>query len=177
MKILVYASLTIALAACNGSGDGGSGQGAAPNDALLQAAVRAKLATVDVDSATAVNVEVSKGVVLLSGDAHSQLERLEYSHAARSVAGVRDVDDKLVVNPRMQGLRQQSSDATLAARVSTAIAAQAGINVFHIRTSAHDGIVTLQGTVPSSSIEQTIADTARGVSGVKRVDNRIVVAR
>jgi len=172
VRVLVCVTIAIALTACSGGE-----QSSSASDAYLATAVRANLATVDVDSATAVNVEASNGVVTLTGAAHTELERLEYSHAARSIAGVRSVDDRLLVNPHMQGLRQQSGDATLAARVSTAIAAQAGINVFNVRIAAQNGVVTLEGTVPSQSIEQTIVETARGISGVRRVNSAIVVAR
>lgn len=66
-----------------------------------------------------------------------------------------------------------TADTQLKVRVAAAIAAQAGVNVFHVSTDVKDGVVTLRGKVPNASIEQTIVKTAAGVSGVKRVVNRL----
>ena len=68
-----------------------------------------------------------------------------------------------------------TSDTRLKVQVVAAITAQAGVNVLHVSTDVHGGIVTLSGTVPSASIEQTIVKAAAGVSGVKRVVNRLRV--
>lgn len=169
MRILVACLLFAAVVACSG------GQKNAGNDAYVTVSVKAKLAGVDVDSADAVGVSATDGTVTLAGKAHSQDERQAYVAAARSVDGVRSVDDRLVIDPNERGVREQSADVTLAAKVSAAIAGEAGINVFHVKVAAHDGVVSLDGTVPSDSIARTILDTARSVDGVERVDSRITV--
>jgi hyperosmotically inducible protein len=171
MKLVVAALALAVLASCAG------GQKNATNDALIGAGVKAKLAGVDADSATAVDVSVTGGRVVLAGQARNDGERQAYVRAARSVSGVSSVEDRLTVNPHLRGVREQSNDALLAARVAAAIAGQAGVNVFKVKTTARDGVVTLTGTVPSSSIARTILDTARGVSGVKRVVDRVAIHR
>lgn len=173
MRIVVAFSLFAAFAACSG-GQQRNAQNAG-NDAYATVAVKAKLAGVDVDSADAVGVAASGGTITLTGKAHSDAERQAYVAAARSVDGVQNVDDRLVVDPNERGVREQSADVTLAGKVSAAIAGQAGINVFHIKVAARDGVVALDGAVPSASIARTIVDTARGVDGVKRVESRIAV--
>lgn len=147
------------------------------NDAYLTAAVGAKVATVDVDAVTQVHVAVSHGVVTLSGQAHSTQERLRYENAAKSVNGVTRVLDRLKVNPHAEGLRGQASDAALAARISAAIAGQAGVNAFHVQPAVHRGNVTLRGTASSQSVHRTILETVRRVPGVKSVTDRIAVPR
>lgn len=148
-------------------------QKAVHSDAYVAVTVKAKLATVDVDSTTAVHVSASNGAVTLTGEARTPAERLAYVQAARSVDGVTSVTDRLSVNPRLQGLREQGADATLEARVTAAIAAQAGLNVFHISVTARNGVVTLSGTVPQASIARTVRDSASGVSGVRRLIDHI----
>jgi osmotically-inducible protein OsmY len=68
-----------------------------------------------------------------------------------------------------------ANDAGLKVRVTAAMAAQAGANVFHIGTDVHAGVVTLTGTVPTHEVEVTVVRAAGGVPGVKRVDNRITI--
>lgn len=167
MRTLVALLLFAALAACSG-GQQRSAANAA-NDTYVTAAVKAKLAGVDVDSADAVGVSAAGGTITLTGKAHSDAEGQAYVAAARSVDGVHNVDDRLVIDPQEHGVREQSADVGLAAKVSAAIAGQAGINVFHVKVIARDGVVSIEGTVPSQSIARTIVDTARGVDGVKRV--------
>ena len=164
MKRVVAAAALLLLGSCSGGAQKNAG-----NDAVIAVGVKANLAGVDVDSATAVDVAVSNGVVTLTGQARDARERIAYTNAARSVDGVTSVVDRLNVNPRLRGLREQTTDAALAARVAAAIAAQAGVNVFTIKTTAHDGVVTLDGSVPTPAIEKTVLDTARGVPGVRRV--------
>lgn len=168
MRTLVVLLLFAAVVACSGARHTG-------NDAYVTVDVKAKLAGVDVDSANAVSVSATDGTVILTGRARSESERQAYLAAARSVDGVKAVDDRLAIDPSLQGIREQSSDAALAAKVSAAIAGQAGVNVFKINVGAHDGTVSLDGTVPSDSIERTIVDTARSVDGVKRVLSRLRV--
>ncbi len=71
--------------------------------------------------------------------------------------------------------RKQSLDAALDVRVSAAIAAQAGVNTFHVAPLSHNGVVTLTGTAPSQEIDRVIVHTVRGVPGVKGVVDRISV--
>ena len=144
-------------------------------DAYLTTAVSTKLAAVDVDASTAVHVSVDHGIVTLSGQAHSLEQREQYEAAAKSVNGVRGIQNKLTVNTALRGVRAHVSDAALTARVSAAIAAQAGANVFHVTPSASDGIVTLSGSVPARSIHDTIVQTVQNVQGVRTVVDHIMI--
>lgn len=146
-------------------------------DSYLYAAVRAKLVGVDADSATNVHVSVDRGVVTLTGQAHTSTERSRYVLAAASISGVKHVRDLLGVNPHLRGIGDQTRDAALAVRVSAAIAGQAGTNVFHVSPEVRNGIVTLRGTVPTLAVERTVVRTTQGVPGVRRVVNDLVIRR
>ncbi len=70
---------------------------------------------------------------------------------------------------------KDATDAALAVRVSAALAAETGVNAFHVKSSANDGVVTLTGTAPNPTIDRTILATVRAVPGVKRIVNQITV--
>ena len=74
-------------------------------------------------------------------------------------------------------VKQGVSDAALTAAVEGAIAAQSGVNVFHIGSTAHDGVVTLKGTVPSEAVRSTVLTTVRGVRGVTSIVDQLVVRK
>jgi len=91
----------------------------APHDgwvAELAVAVKAKMATIDVDSAAAVHVDVTNGSVALSGGVRSQPVRKQFEDAARSVGGVRALVDRTIVNPKLRSVRESLSDAALLAK-------------------------------------------------------------
>jgi translation elongation factor EF-1beta len=68
-------------------------------DAALEAQVKAKLAT-DVGAATvtAIEVNVTNGVVTLAGPVHNEDEKQRAEAAARSIEGVTGVNNNLQVN-------------------------------------------------------------------------------
>lgn len=145
-------------------------------DGLVTAGVKAKLFSIDIDSAKAVRVSVNNGRVTLDGQARSEKLRGAYEDAARSVSGVTGVVDRTSINPKMESTRQSAGDAALSARVSTALAAQTGVNVFSVRTSSRNGVVTLTGTVHSQSVKSAMLETARRVNDVRTVVDRLGVA-
>lgn len=144
-------------------------------DALIAAGVSARLAAIDVDAATSVHTAVHDGTVTLSGQARSLRERATYERAARSIDGVTRVVDNVRVNPHMRGAREAVTDAVLQTKVAAAIAAQTGVNVFHIKTSAHSGVVTLAGSVATRAIKETVLAAAQRTNGVTRVIDDIAV--
>lgn len=176
MRKLGVVLLVVALAQCSASA-GGAGRraGSIVHDAYLIAAARAKLVGVDPDSATHVGVSLNHGLMTLRGAAKSMAERAQYVAAVASISGVRGVRDDMTVDPHIRGISEQTKDAVLEIRVSAAIASQAGTNVFHVSTSAHNGFITLRGTVPSALEKRIVARTARSVSGVRGVADDLTI--
>lgn len=172
MRILVSLAIVASLAACTGAQ-----QKAAFDNTVVAGTVKAKLIAISADATTSVKVTAANGAVTLTGQARSQLEKMKYAAAARSVDGVTSVRNDVSVNPHLKGLREQAGDAALTARVTAAIGGQAGINVFNLRISTQSGVVTISGRVRSSSIEHTVVETARGVPGVKQVVAHLTVGR
>jgi osmotically-inducible protein OsmY len=69
-----------------------------------------------------------------------------------------------------------TSDAALTARVKTAIASATGLgNATNINVNSYRGVVQLNGFVESQDKIQRAADVARGVDGVRSVENNLRV--
>lgn len=71
-----------------------------PTDASLTAAVKAKLAADSTLSGLKINVDTLDGVITLSGDVKSQTQKDTVVRFARDTAGVREVNDRLVITNR-----------------------------------------------------------------------------
>lgn len=73
--------------------------GAYVDDAGITTAVKAKMAEDKSVSATSISVETLNGTVMLSGFAKSGTERSTAESLARTVKGVKDVKNQIVVRP------------------------------------------------------------------------------
>ena len=80
--------------------------------------------------------------------------------------------------PRTSGAAGMSSteDATITARVKTALLNDTQVNATRIDIVTTNGVVTMSGTVRSKAEEQRAIQLARQVSGVKDVKSTLQVA-
>ena|SRR5581483_1219100 len=105
------------------------------------------------------------GFILLAACTNQQAAQTQSNISAQTQKSVNEVSHAIQ--------NAHVDDAQLKVRVTAAIAAQTGVNVFHVTTDVKDGVVTLTGSVPSKPIEQTVVNAATGVGGVKRVVDRL----
>lgn len=147
------------------------------NDAVIVTQIKAKIAAVDTATLSLVNVDVNHGAVTLTGQVHSESERMKVDTAARSVSGITRFDDRIIVNPKAPTTEEITNDLALQAKVKTALTAQTGVNALKVQVSSHNGVVLLEGTVPTPAVHQVVLETARGVQGVRRVVDHVRLER
>jgi osmotically-inducible protein OsmY len=172
----------LVLCACGGGGDTDgpkSGPTLPPagafKDGLLYAAVKARLAAADIDSATRISVVVAGGVVTLRGVVKDAAARDNEVKLVRQMRGVKGVENELRVGRVGPSAVQTLRDAALVAEVESALAAQAGVNVTGVRVKVAAGTVTLAGDAPTGAIKSTLVAAARRTPGVRSVIDRITV--
>ncbi|HXW51992.1 MAG TPA: BON domain-containing protein [Candidatus Acidoferrales bacterium] len=175
IRSCILVMLVAALAACSPQQQERARSTA--NDAIMAGEVRARLAGVDPATVSLVNVDVNARRVTLTGQVHSEQERVAVDQAVRGISGIAGLDDRLKVNPNAPTANEIAADLALQARVQAAIAAQTGVNALKITVSAHHGVVTLSGTVTSWAAHTLVVQSARGVSGVTRLIDRIHLQR
>ena len=66
-------------------------------------------------------------------------------------------------------------DATITTKVKAAILAEPGLKTLQIGVETVDGVVTLSGSVDSQANSEQAKTVANAVSGVRGVDNKLVV--
>lgn len=74
-----------------------------------------------------------------------------------------------------QGISAAASDTAITTKVKTGMAADTGLNSFHIHISTTNGVVTLTGTVDSAATRDLAGQVAAQTGGVVRVDNDLKV--
>jgi len=144
-------------------------------DAAITAQITTRLIAIDGDSALHVAVASNDGAVTLSGRAKSAAIAERFSAAAKSVSGVKSVASRVVVDSKLTPVTEQAKDAAIVTGVTGALIGQAGFNALSVKVHAHNGAVTLDGTVKTEALKSTIADAAKHAPGVKSVVDNLEV--
>jgi hyperosmotically inducible protein len=148
----------------------------APNmdDAVISMRVKAALIANDATKASQINVETQSGVVQLSGFVDSEAMRAAATSATKRVTGVKDVQNKLMIRDANRTTGQAVDDTVIAARVKGELAGKSGLDTAtSVNVEVNSGVVELSGFVATMDQKARASEIARGVDGVKNVQNNI----
>jgi len=131
---------------------------------------------------------VENGVVRLEGTVDSEIERELAAEIAKSIDGVRDVENDLAVDAssagkvsesdagrEAQGFKQAVIDATLTARIKSKLLANGNVSGLSVDVDSRGGEVTLSGTVDSEEEKDLIASIAINTEGATSVNNQLMI--
>jgi osmotically-inducible protein OsmY len=162
-------------------------------DDHIKSDVQARLkADKSLDDSSITVKSVDDGVVLLTGRASSLDDSQRALRCAAGTPGVVRVsseidapdtlpDEDFGMDPRpgsgagKRNLGGVTSDMWITSATKMKLAADSRTPATDINVDSRDGIVTLFGMVPTRESKSAASTIARGVSGVKRVDNQIEV--
>jgi hyperosmotically inducible protein len=149
-----------------------------PGDAELTARVKAALVDDETTNARQVNVETRNGVVQLSGFVDSEEMSEAALTAAKSVRGVNEVRNDLVVRKDDRTAGRAVDDTVIAAKVRTELSKRAQLGSdSDVDVEVNNGVVQLSGFVTTAEEKTRAADIASNVDGVKDVHNSIALGR
>jgi len=117
-----------------------------------------------------IKIAVIKGWVTLKGDVDWHSQRVIAESVIRDLSGVRGVLNEIVVRPR-------PSVPEIKSLIEAAFRRHAEFNAATIGVEAHEGRVTLHGTLPSRAERLVAERMAWAAPGVSDVENLIEVAR
>ena len=120
------------------------------------------------------SVSTNNGEVELKGTADTYGTKMEAEDAAYRVAGVKSVDNDIVVDPAALGLR---SDADIAADIRSAFALDYQVPDDQLTVSVDDGFVILTGNVDWYYQRDAAEDDAAMIQGVTGIDDDITVTQ
>jgi hyperosmotically inducible periplasmic protein len=137
-----------------------------------------------------IEVDTRERVVTLRGELASDNERAQALLLARSTEGVERVEDALTVNaalgpagvsgefvPAQPPAPPHSDDEALAARVQSRWSAEPDLKALAIQVTAKDGVLLVEGTLPTAAAKRRAMAVARGTEGVVQVIDRVRVGR
>ena len=166
---------------------------AGPDDAQITSSIQSKYFISDRLKGRHVSVASKGGVVTLNGEVADETERGEALLLARTTDGVSRVEDSLTVTTPQPAASAApataspgaspvaapaaGSDDSLGARVKSQLSGDARVKGASIDVTAKNGVVLLQGTVPSAAAKQRALTVARGTDGVTQVVDRLRVGK
>ncbi|MEX1368639.1 MAG: BON domain-containing protein, partial [Nannocystaceae bacterium] len=139
------------------------------DDSEITVAVEHMLANELGTSARDIRVVTTAGVVQLTGTAPHLLASDRAMLLAELIRGVRSVSNQIQVT------RSARSDSEIADEVDRAFVLDPATESFEIDVSVSDRVVALQGTVSSWTEKQLATRVARGIRGVRAVEDEIDV--
>lgn len=116
-----------------------------------------------------IDVSTHDGIVTLEGTIHNLLAKEKATEIAGHIEAVRSVVNRIDVRP------VERDDADIRADLVSALAMDTVADRYAITVRVDDGVVSLSGNVPEHAVKELCAEIAKGVRGVKGVENQITV--
>lgn len=173
-RTMLPASLAMLLAALAPPAHAAKPAGETVDDASIAATIKASLLDNRSTSATRINVESHQGTVQLSGFVESQGEKDVAGRIAVQTEGVQKVVNSLAIAPKTS-VGTKLDDSLTTGRVKAALMDAADVKSLQINVETHGGVTQLAGFVASAAMKERAGKIAAGVSGVKQVENVLVV--
>ena len=148
--------------------------GNAIDDATITANVKAALLDDKSTHSMAIHVETYKGIVQLRGFVTAPAEKDEATRVAKTVKGVREVRNNIVVHGGTS-VGTSIDDTVLTSKIKSALLDTADVKSTAISVETKGGMVQLGGFVGSEAQKERAAKVVAGVKGVTGVDNAIIV--
>src|SRR5262245_57700082 len=154
------------------------GAGCAQPDPVITGKVKASLAVDTTVHAGQIEVATKEGVVTLSGNIDSQVEKDRAMEIARSTGGVRSVVDMLAVRTGQETgnapepdrtIGEHIDDAVITAAVKTRLLEDPMVKGLQIDVDTRAGVVFLTGRVRSLAESDRAVEIAKATEHVKGV--------
>ena len=146
------------------------------DDSVLTSKVKAALIDDPVTKAGQINVETYRGVVQLGGFVDNAKQKDQATKVTRSVTGVKEVRNDLLVSTKPHATTGQDyDDSMLTGAVKAKLTDDADTKAHQINVGTEKGVVQLTGFVDSTAMKTKAGEIARSVDGVKSVRNDLEI--
>jgi osmotically-inducible protein OsmY len=119
-----------------------------------------------------VTVEVTAGVVTLSGTVNDEDDKSLAADTVENLPGVVRVENKI----KVQALFPEHSDGAIAFKIRGRLLVKSSVSATNTKVAVHEGNVVLSGTADSLAQKELTEAYARDIAGVKNVTNDLVVS-
>jgi hyperosmotically inducible protein len=139
-------------------------------DAAVTASVKAAMALHRDLAQRAIRVEARSGNVTLRGSVGVEEEKKQATAIAQNVPEVTVAPSYRAAS---RSLGETIDDATVLAKIRAVLSLDRQTKPLDIQVSVRDGIVTLEGTLPSAELRGRVIERVESVDGVERIVDRL----
>lgn len=146
---------------------------AAVTDADITTKVKYKFSGVKALKGSDISVSTANGVVTLTGTATGSKAEYAAESLAKSVDGVKSVDDELrtpTQNKYASNAKAGVSDSWITTKVKSELVADSVTKGFDVKVVTTHGVVALSGKLSSQEAIEHVKHVTEAVDGVKSVD-------
>lgn len=146
------------------------------SDAWIAMKIRGELLVHANVSATATKVDVSNGVVLLTGTVDNAAQKDLTEAYVKGIDGVRSITNDLVVKDNATSTTSEKmDDASITSQVKYQLLTHSSTSAVKTKVTTTDGVVMISGDASSDAEKDLVSKFASTIRGVKSVDNEMVV--
>jgi osmotically-inducible protein OsmY len=149
------------------------------SDAWIAMKIRGELLVHANVSATSTKVDVSNGVVLLTGTVDNSAQKDLTEAYVKGIEGVRSITNDLVVkdnSPEATSTTgEKMDDASITSQVKYELLTHSSTSAIKTKVTTTDGVVMISGDASSDAEKDLVSKFASSIRGVKSVDNEMVV--
>jgi hyperosmotically inducible protein len=149
------------------------------SDAWIAMKIRGELLVHANVSATATKVDVSNGVVLLTGTVDNSAQKDLTEAYVKGIEGVRSITNDLVVKDSpaeaTSTTGEKMDDASITSQVKYQLLTHSSTSAIKTKVTTTDGVVMISGDASSDAEKDLVSKFASSIRGVKSVDNEMVV--
>jgi osmotically-inducible protein OsmY len=129
--------------------------------------------------ATKTDVNVTAGIVILSGEASSLAQKELATEYATDVEGVKGVKNEMTVakNPAQpnETISEKIDDASITAQIKSSLMSHRSTSAMKTKVSTADGVVTLSGIAKNDAEKSLVTKLVNDINGVKSVVNNMTI--
>lgn len=111
------------------------------------------------------------GVVTLTGTVQDRDQKSIAADTVSNLPGVVSVNNQIEVEPKVA----EHSDGWIAFKIKSLLLVRAHVSAAHTKVDVNDGAVILTGTADNDAQKELTESYAKGVEGVRTVENDLVV--
>jgi hyperosmotically inducible protein len=130
--------------------------------------------------ATKTDVNVTDGVVILSGEASSLAQKELTTEYAKDVEGVKEVKNQMTIakNPAKpdETIGEKIDDASITAQVKSSLVSHRSTSAIKTKVQTVDGVVTIGGVAKNDAEKSLVTKLATDINGVTSVVNNMTIA-
>jgi len=130
--------------------------------------------------ATKTDVNVTDGIVILSGEASSLAQKELATEYATDVEGVKAVKNEMTVakTPAQpnETISEKIDDASITAQIKSSLMSHRSTSAMKTKVSTADGVVTLSGIAKNDAEKSLVTKLVNDINGVKSVINNMTIA-